>query len=51
MMDPMCGFGMGDMGSGGSGGLMLPPGMEETACFAFDDTEEKLCQAIATNLC
>ena len=47
-MDPMCGFGMGNMGPGGpgmGGGMMLPPGMDETLCFAYDDTNQSACEA------
>jgi len=46
-MNPMCGFGMGNMGPGGpGGGMMLPPGTESTLCFSADDTNQTYCGAI-----
>ncbi|MBT4417511.1 hypothetical protein HOC80_05415 [archaeon] len=47
--DPMCGFGMGFGGEMMTDSFMLPPGMEQDLCFAYDDTNQSTCEAYVIN--
>ena len=45
--DPMCGFGVGDTGSGG--GMIMPDDLASDICFAMDNTNRSVCEAKVIN--